>query len=84
MYMMTMAPGREAHGQQYEHLQGAHDQHDDQHDDDYDLDQHDDQRSQGSTCEDVATVVCCGHLANCQLAQEIQERGDKQCKILSS
>ena len=36
---------------------------------------------QGSTCEDVATVLCCGHLANCQLAQEIQERGDKKCKI---
>ena len=36
---------------------------------------------QGSTCEDVATVLCCGHLANCQLAQEIQERGDKKCKV---
>ena len=33
---------------------------------------------QGSTCEDVGTVLCCGHLANCQLAQEIQERGDKK------
>merc|ERR1712083_728200 len=33
---------------------------------------------EGSTCEDVGTVLCCGHLANCQLAQEIQERGDKK------
>ena len=44
----------------------------------------DDDDFKGSTCEDVGTVVCCGHLANCQLAQEIQERGDKQCKIISS
>ena len=57
-----------------------HDQHDCDGDYDDDDDNDDDDDLQGSTCEDVGTVVCCAHLANCQLAQEIQERGDKQCK----